>query len=170
MRKKSGENGKKPIEMRREALSLNELFPRFVAAKTAEGVSEGTVTTYYKHWLCIGKHLDLDKTFDEITQDDINNVVVSMRESGLAHNSISSYTVLRWMMDNIYICANPAGRIKADNEKSMEKIDGAVATIMALDCAIRCGNDRSESVYENPGATFFISILNTLVDLCIMLL
>ena len=28
-----------------------------------------------------------------------------------------------------------------DKEKSTEKIDGAVATIMALDRAIRCGND-----------------------------
>ena len=76
MRRNSVETGKNRIEMRRESLSLNELFPRFVAAKTAEGVSEGTVTTYYKHWLCIGKHLDLDKTFDEITQDDINNVLM----------------------------------------------------------------------------------------------
>lgn len=107
MRKKSVENGKKPIEMRREALSLNELFPRFVAAKIAEGVSDKTVESYYNHWLCIGKHLDQDKTFDEIAQDDINNVVVSMRNSGLAHNSISSYTrvlrtFLKWCREQDY--------------------------------------------------------------------
>lgn len=87
---------KKRIEMKCEVLSFNELFPRFVAAKTAEGVSEKTVKMYYSHWKCIGKHLDLDKSFDNTTQDDINNVVVSMRRSDLAHNSISSYTrVLR---------------------------------------------------------------------------
>jgi phage terminase large subunit-like protein len=47
--------------------------------------------------------------------------------------------VLRWMMDNIYIRTDPAGNIKADKEKSTEKIDGAIAAIMALDRAIRWG-------------------------------
>ena len=36
------------------------------------------------------------------------------------------------MMDNIFIRTDPTGNIKADKEKSTEKIDGAVATIMAL--------------------------------------
>ncbi|MBQ6122413.1 MAG: terminase large subunit, partial [Clostridia bacterium] len=59
--------------------------------------------------------------------------------------------VLRWMMDNIYIRTDPAGNIKADKEKSTEKIDGAIATIMALDRAIRCGNKNAESVHETRG-------------------
>jgi len=65
------------------------------------------------------------------------------------------HPVLRWMMDNIYIRTDPAGNIKADKEKSTEKIDGAVATIMALDRAIRCGNDTSESVYDKRGLIIF---------------
>ena len=69
-------------------------------------------------------------------------------EKRIAHGG---HPVLRWMMDNIYIRTNPAGNIKADKEKSTEKIDGAVATIMALDRAIRCGNDTTESVYESRG-------------------
>lgn len=36
-------------------------------------------------------------------------------------------------------------------EKSTEKIDGAVAMIMALDRAIRNGNVISESVYNKRG-------------------
>ena len=59
--------------------------------------------------------------------------------------------VLRWMMDNIYVRQDPAGNIKADKEKSTEKIDGAIAMIMALDRAIRCGNDNGESVYDSRG-------------------
>ena len=55
------------------------------------------------------------------------------------------------MMDNIYIRTDPAGNIKADKEKSTEKIDGAVAAIMALDRAIRCGNQVTESVYDHRG-------------------
>ena len=69
-------------------------------------------------------------------------------EEKLAHGG---HPILRWMMDNIFIRTDPAGNIKADKEKSTEKIDGAVATIMALDRAIRCGNDASESVYDRRG-------------------
>ena len=69
-------------------------------------------------------------------------------EKRLAHGG---HPVLSWMMDNIFIRRDPAGNIKPDKEKSTEKIDGAVATIMALDRAIRCGADNSESVYDSRG-------------------
>jgi phage terminase large subunit-like protein len=59
--------------------------------------------------------------------------------------------VLRWMMDNIYIRTDPAGNIKPDKEKSTEKIDGAVATIMALDRALRNGGGGAVSVYNDRG-------------------
>ena len=72
-------------------------------------------------------------------------------EQKIAHGG---HPVLRWNMDNIFIRTDPAGNIKADKEKSTEKIDGAIATIMALDRAIRCGNDTSESVYRSRGILF----------------
>ena len=72
-------------------------------------------------------------------------------EERIAHGG---HPVLRWMMDNIFIRTDPAGNIKADKEKSAEKIDGAVATIMALDRAIRCGNDAGGSVYDHRALLF----------------
>ena len=67
-------------------------------------------------------------------------------EQKLVHNG---HPILRWMMDNIFIKRDPAGNIKPDKEKSTEKIDGAVALIMALDRAIRCGvDDSGASVYD----------------------
>ena len=72
-------------------------------------------------------------------------------EKRIAHGG---HPVLRWMMDNIYIRTDPAGNIKADKERSTEKIDGAVATIMALDRAIRCGNISTASVYDDRGILF----------------
>ena len=69
-------------------------------------------------------------------------------EKRIAHGG---HPVLRWMMDNIFIKTDPAGNIKPDKEKSTEKIDGVVATIMALDRAIRCGLDNGESVYDERG-------------------
>lgn len=73
-------------------------------------------------------------------------------EKNIAHGG---HPVLRWMMDNIFIRTDPAGNIKADKEKSTEKIDGAVATVMGLDRAIRCGNDAGASVYDSRGLLVF---------------
>lgn len=72
-------------------------------------------------------------------------------EKKVAHGG---HPVLRWMMDNIYIRTDPAGNIKADKEKSTEKIDGAIAAIMGLDRAIRCGNVSTASVYDDRGILF----------------
>lgn len=72
-------------------------------------------------------------------------------EQRIAHGG---HPVLRWNMDNIFIRTDPAGNIKADKEKSTEKIDGAIATIMALDRAIRCGNNNCASVYDDRGLLF----------------
>ena len=69
-------------------------------------------------------------------------------EQKLAHGG---NPVLRWMMDNITVRTDPAGNIKPDKEKSTERIDGAVATIMALDRALRCGGDTAGSVYDTRG-------------------
>src|SRR5699024_12574246 len=72
-------------------------------------------------------------------------------EEKLAHGG---HPVLRWMMDNIHVRTDPAGNIKPDKEKSTEKIDGAVATIMALDRAIR-RSGTSDSVYDGRGLIVF---------------
>lgn len=72
-------------------------------------------------------------------------------EEKIAHGG---HPVLRWNMDNIFIRTDSSGNIKADKEKSTEKIDGAIAMIMALDRAIRCGNDNTASVYDERGILF----------------
>lgn len=70
-------------------------------------------------------------------------------EGRLAHGG---HPVLAWMVDNIHVRQDPAGNIKPDKQKSTEKIDGVVATIMALDRAIRGGsNDAGTSVYDSRG-------------------
>jgi phage terminase len=53
--------------------------------------------------------------------------------------------------DRLFIRTDPAGNIKADKKKSTEKIDDVIVLIMALDRAIHCGNDTSESVYDERG-------------------
>lgn len=69
-------------------------------------------------------------------------------EEKIAHGG---HPVLRWMMDNIFVRTDPAGNIKPDKEKSTERIDGAVAMIMALDRALRNAGQAADSVYDDRG-------------------
>lgn len=61
--------------------------------------------------------------------------------------------VLKWMAQNVVMRQDPAGNIKPDKEKSVERIDGIVAAIMALDRSIRNKSDDA-SVYDKRGILF----------------
>ena len=73
-------------------------------------------------------------------------------EKRIAHGG---HPILSWMMDNIHIRTDPAGNIKSDKAKSTEKIDGAVALIMALDRCIRNEGVSDKSVYDERGLLAF---------------
>ena len=62
--------------------------------------------------------------------------------------------VLKSMGGNVVMRQDPAGNIKPDKEKSVEKIDGIVASVMALDRCIRNGIG-SGSVYDERGVIAF---------------
>jgi phage terminase large subunit-like protein len=58
--------------------------------------------------------------------------------------------VARWMASNVAVKQDPAGNLKPDKDKSTERIDGIVATIMALGRAMVTPN-AGPSVYEGRG-------------------
>ena len=58
--------------------------------------------------------------------------------------------VLRWMMGNVELQIDPADNIKIDKGKSRQKVDGAVATVMALACW-KAFEEETDSVYETRG-------------------
>ena len=78
---------------------------------------------------------------------ELMNLVLSKQ---LKHNG---HPVLAWNMDNVCVRVDPAGNIKMDKAKSTEKIDGAVATVMALDRAIR-NEGSGGSVYDTRDLLF----------------
>ena len=57
--------------------------------------------------------------------------------AGAAGSAHGGHPVLRWNMDNAFVRTDPAGNLKIDKEKSTEKVDGAVALVMALDRAMK---------------------------------
>lgn len=112
--------------------------------------------------------LDLSSTLDitvfvlvfPLRNDEEKELMKLTLEERIAHGG---HKVLRWMMDNVYVRQDTAGNIKMDKEKSTEKIDAAVATVMALDRAIR--NQGSEgSVYDSRGILVFLRKKTSLAD------
>ena len=65
----------------------------------------------------------------------------------LAHGN---HPVLTWMADNLVAREDPAGNLKPDKAKSIEKIDGMVALVMGLARAVAHGQAQ-ESVYSSRG-------------------
>lgn len=62
--------------------------------------------------------------------------------------------VLKWMAQNVVMRTDPAGNIKPDKERSVEKIDGIVALIMGLDRCIRNGGETT-SIYDERDMIIF---------------
>lgn len=87
--------------MAQKSWRIEDIFPRFVNAQMAKGVSDKTVLTYNRHFRSLGYHLDMTMTFDELTKEALDSMLVSLRKSGVSPNTISSYarvfrTFLKW--------------------------------------------------------------------------
>lgn len=95
------ENKVKPIEnkVKTNKIVLNEVetvenvFQRFLRTKESYGVVSQTITAYLGHFNSASKHFDIKKNIGTLTKTDMENMIVSMRKSGLSPNSIKSYTV-----------------------------------------------------------------------------
>ena len=59
--------------------------------------------------------------------------------------------VLRWMLASTVVMTDPAGNIKPDKAKSSQKIDGIVASIMALCEWMTAQANEDNNPYNNRG-------------------
>ena len=73
---------------------FEEIFDAFVVAKTAKGVSDITIRNYHQNLHNISLHFDITMPFDALTKEHLDQMVVSMRQAGLAHNTIATYVRL----------------------------------------------------------------------------
>lgn len=70
-------------------------------------------------------------------------------QKSLIHNNCP---VMRWMISNVVLRMDSAGNVKPDKEKSREKIDGAVAMVMACGTKLLLSkNTPTPSPYESRG-------------------
>ncbi len=80
------------------------------------------------------------------------NPAMKALEVAIANQTIAhgNNPVLTWMIDNLVARQDPAGNLKPDKEKSIEKIDGIVALLMAYYRATLAGGSKP-SVYNTRG-------------------
>mgnify|MGYP003312473613 CR=1 FL=1 len=59
--------------------------------------------------------------------------------------------ILNWNISNTIVATDPAGNIKPDKAKSIEKIDGTVATLIALGMYLNQKGDNTPNPYKERG-------------------
>lgn len=82
-----------PLAKREEkSPTFREAFKEFALDAAARGLSPKTLRTYDNHFHCVSLHFNVDESLSALTRPILNEMIVSMRNSGLSNNSISSYT------------------------------------------------------------------------------
>jgi len=71
--------------------TLASAFNDFIIFKTSQGVTDSTIKCYHSHLQCLSKYLDITARVSDLKRDDIQSMISSMRDKGLAQNSIASY-------------------------------------------------------------------------------
>ena len=90
-----------------DSTTIEGLYQQFLSAITSRGFSEKTIKTYKSHLHCISKHLDITLPISQLNKTLLNQMISSMRKSGLSSNSISSYvrafkSFLTWCSEEGY--------------------------------------------------------------------
>ncbi len=109
--------------------TIAEVFERFITSKTAQGLSEKTLTGYRHHFHTIGKYIPLDIPIEQLNNEHLEQLIAGMRSTDLAANSISSYvrvmkTFLSWCYEReftnlkmkAYKCEETIKETYSDNE------------------------------------------------------
>ena len=78
----------KIIMTKEETKNFLEVFEMFVISQSAKGLTDVTIRNYRYHMKNIGNYLNVDRPFSEVSKRDIETMVVTMRDKGIAHNSI----------------------------------------------------------------------------------
>ena len=71
--------------------SLKEVWESFIISQTARGVSEATIKNYHNHLKSISHHINIEMPMEDLSKRHLEQMIVSMRRAGLAHNSVATY-------------------------------------------------------------------------------
>ena len=118
--------------------SLKEVWESFIISQTARGVSEATIKNYHNHLKSISHHIDIEMPMEDLSKRHLEQMIVSMRRAGLAHNSVATYlrvtnTFLRWCQrEGLTDVVVPNLKEKDTVKEEMEKRRLEVCFVKAL--------------------------------------
>ena len=72
--------------------SVSEYFDLYLSSAAARGVKDKTLQTYKNHFRSIAKRMDVTVPMNRLNSQDLEDMILSMREEGLSASSINSYT------------------------------------------------------------------------------
>ena len=71
--------------------TIRQVWALYTASQTAKGVSDITLRNYQQHLHSISKYLDIDTLIVDLSKNDLDSMVVAMRQSGMAYNTVATY-------------------------------------------------------------------------------
>ena len=74
------------------AATMEETFRDFITSRKVKGLADKTIVSYESQFKAIGKHIDTSLDIAALQKEDLDTMLVCMRDSGLSPNSINSYT------------------------------------------------------------------------------
>ena len=76
--------------------NVAEIFGDFLISRKTKGVADKTLESYANHFHAISKHLDTTMEMAALQKADLETMIASMRDAGLAANTIQ-------LLHNLYI-------------------------------------------------------------------
>ena len=78
------------MNTRKEKL-FSEVWKEFITSQTAKGISETSIKNYHQVLHNISKYFDILTPMEKLTKSKLEEMVVKMRKTTLAHNTIATY-------------------------------------------------------------------------------
>ena len=72
--------------------TVEEYFSLYLSSAAAKGVKDKTLETYKNHFRSISKRMNTTIPMNRLTSQDLEEMILKMREEGLSASSINSYT------------------------------------------------------------------------------
>lgn len=112
--------------------SVSEYFDLYLSLAAARGVKDKTLQTYKNHFRSIVKRMDVTIPMNSVNSQDLEDMILSMREEGLSANSINSYTRISYSQSTVLYSAKGNANVDVDDLLS-------ASSISFISCFQRCG-------------------------------
>ena len=104
------------------ANTVHQVWDLYTTSQAAKGVCDITLRNYKQHLHSISKYLDIERSIDDLTKNDLELMVVEMRENGLATNTVATYVrrmraFLNWCNQEGYCSLSMANIREQDTVK-----------------------------------------------------